>query len=509
MAGLGCWEVDYAHNSVIWSAGAYRLHGVTPLSYRPSIGGYGIFIPAEDRSAFRDLVDRIECGVAKGDAVYRITTPQGEVRWLKVTWTTERQDDGDLRRALGTFQDVTAFKRVEHDLELARSLAQEGSADKVRFLAAASHDLRQPVQSIELLTAVLQRRVSGSELSPVVDMLRKVTADLSGMLTSLLDITRHQAGAVQAVLEPVPLAPLLEGIVASSRPVAETKNLRLRYRAPEMTVLADSGLLQQIVRNLLANAVKYTDRGGILVGARRRGRYAEILVSDTGAGIPADKLDVIFEEFQRLDGPLTDSVPGVGLGLAIVRKAAALMGTRIRVSSRPGRGSTFSLLVEIQPPPASLAAVPGAGGHEFAFPGVEVCVAMADDEARSAVTSSLRSWGARPLEARDIGSLMVTVSTRPAPPQLIVCDRQLALGEDGIEAIRVLRRYHGSVIPAVLMTGQDSVPSPRERPEAVVVLRMPAGPRDLGAAIEQVLAGGPALPGKRGMNKRRRSALAS
>lgn len=253
--------------------------------------------------------------------------------------TTEAQTRDDLRRTLEQLEQRVADRTnalSEANRQLARAMH-----DKTRFLAAASHDLLQPLHAARLFTAALDRDVAPAK-RPLVGRVDRSIVAAEDLLRALLDISRIDAGGVQPDLARIALGPFLPDLVESFRPVAEGKGLNLRLGPVPGAVLTDAGLLRSVIQNFLANAVRYTPAGGVLVGVRRRGEALRIDVVDSGVGIPADKIDAIFDEFTRLGEIEAD---GLGLGLALAERIVRLLGGTIEVRSVPGRGSRFSLVL--------------------------------------------------------------------------------------------------------------------------------------------------------------------
>ncbi|MBI2236592.1 MAG: transporter substrate-binding domain-containing protein [Magnetospirillum sp.] len=238
--------------------------------------------------------------------------------------------------------------RIQGELELAKAQAESANRAKTTFLAAASHDLRQPFQALRLFLDILSAHVPATGVGRIaLGHALNAYDGAERLLNALMEISRLEAGVVIPAVETVALAPLLTELAEECRPVAVAKRLSLRLRGLEVVVLSDPVLLMRVLRNLMVNAIRYTETGGILLACRRRGDRVVVEVWDTGRGIPADQLDNIFEDFYQLDHPDRAEVKGVGLGLAIVVKTARLLGHRIGVRSRLGRGSVFSVEVRI------------------------------------------------------------------------------------------------------------------------------------------------------------------
>jgi signal transduction histidine kinase len=244
---------------------------------------------------------------------------------------------------------LATVRMALENLAEARDEAETANLTKSRFLAAASHDLRQPVQAIALFQSALEATPLDAEQRRISGLLRESAQSLAEILNTLLDVLKLDSGTVTPYPEPVSVATLLRKIQTQSSALAAAKGLRFRLFQPDKEVLlfTDAALLNVVLRNLVDNAVKYTQRGGILVGVRRRGGNALIQVWDTGKGVSADKLDAIFDEYIQLDNPHRDSANGLGLGLAIARRLADLLGVAIRCRSQLGRGSVFEVSVPL------------------------------------------------------------------------------------------------------------------------------------------------------------------
>jgi signal transduction histidine kinase len=265
--------------------------------------------------------------------------------------------------ALFAFKALSREQALRDDLEqrvrqrteeagLQAEEAKRANVAKTRFLAAASHDLRQPLQAAGMFVEVLSARVADPGLDAVVEKLRQSIDATNSLLSALLDVSSLESGKVEANLAPIALMPIFANLVDQTEPEASAKGLRLLVAETDAVVHSDPVLLERMLRNLMVNATRYTDRGGILLGARRRGGHMEIQVVDTGRGIPADKLDAIFEDFTRLDTPVGGKRPtgdGLGLGLGVVRRMAGLLGHDLGVKSCPGKGSVFSVRVPLEP----------------------------------------------------------------------------------------------------------------------------------------------------------------
>jgi signal transduction histidine kinase/CheY-like chemotaxis protein len=371
------------------------------------------------------------------------------------------------------------------ELALRRDEAERANAAKTRFLASASHDLRQPMHAIGLLVELLRVRVQAPEQRDLADKTHQAVLSMEALFGSLLDISKLDAGAVQPQVQPFALQALLDRVQATHAPLAQAKGLRLRVRPTPLHTDTDPALLERILGNLVSNAIRYTHTGGVLVGCRRRGDRVALQVVDTGVGIAADQRETVFEEFVRL-GEGAPGDQGLGLGLAIVRRTAQLLGLPVALQSRPGRGSVFEVLLPVVAPAAGppIAASDGAVARiSGAF------VLLVDDDATNlqAGAALLRDWGCLVATAHDAGSALAEAARHLRSPDVIVTDLRLGSGEHGLALVRRLRAQCGSCVPALLVTADVQLPLPVDGD--VQVLRKPCGADRLRGALALALAG--------------------
>lgn len=367
------------------------------------------------------------------------------------------------------------------EVEALREAALRAGATRTRLLAAASHDLRQPLQALSLFVEALGRRVRGREESALVDRIEQSADSLRGMFDALLDLSQLESGAVAVNVGDVALGPLLERVAAELSPVAAARGLSLRCAPCRLHVRSDPVLLGRIVRNLVSNAIRYTDRGRVLLGARRSGDGVRVEVWDTGRGIPADRHAEVFQEFTRL-APRGDT-GGLGLGLAIVKGLAETLGHAIDVRSEPGRGSCFRVtLPRASGAPADAEPEPAAVGLDLS--GLRVVVVDDDYPVREGLAATLESWGCRTRTAADLEQAVAAATSIPGGPDVVVCDLHLADGAGGPAVIVAIERAIG-VRPPALIVSADTDPDHREavRAAGLWLLTKPVSPARLRAAL--------------------------
>ncbi len=373
-------------------------------------------------------------------------------------------------------------------LHAKREEAEQASQAKTRFLASASHDLRQPLHTISLLVGVLRRQAVTPEVGQLVDHIQASVSAMEGLFVGLLDISKLDAGMSSPVLGDHALAELLHRVAGSHGPEAERKHLRLIVVPPRCAVRTDAVLLERVLSNLVSNAIRYTEHGKVLVGCRRRRDGVEIQVWDTGIGIAPAQLPHVFEEFFQVDNPERDRGKGLGLGLAIVKRTLDLLGHPYMLRSAPGRGTCFSILLpaaEALPvAPVRPEALAGGGHVAGAF------IAVVDDEAdtRRAMQALCHSWGAHVLTAASAGQCLALLGEHLRDPDLILCDYRLRQGQDGLAAVSQISARIGQAVPAIIITGDIAAADLRRVADAgLPLLHKPVGADRLLAAIEAAL----------------------
>jgi len=371
-----------------------------------------------------------------------------------------------------------------------RDRAEEANRAKSRFLASASHDLRQPLHTVSLFSAALALQKTDARTQQIGREISNAVQSLGSLLDALLDISKLDADAVRPQPSRFQLGTLLTRIASDLRPVALAKGLALELEAPEaLPVETDAVLLERIVRNLLDNALKYTTVGSIRLEARRDGDRALLTVSDTGSGIPRAEHERVFEEFYQLSNPERDRSRGIGLGLAIVRRLTRLLGIELTLDSDAGRGARFTLslpAVDARAAPAMPKASAPPEKDEIALPaGANVLVI--DDEAsvREGMRTLLESWGLAVRLASGIDEAIAALEE--GRTQLIIADQRLRGQETGMELVRRARGVSAQV-GALLISG-DTAPDLHDeaRRLGLVMLHKPVSERVLRQAIAEVL----------------------
>ena len=407
-----------------------------------------------------------------------------------------RTQDNGIEGVVITFADVTERRRILEALEAAKRQAELANVAKSRFLAAASHDLRQPLQTLVLLQGLLAKTVEGERSKKLVARLDETLVAMSGMLNTLLDINQIEAGTVFAEMFLFPINDLLERLRSEFTYHAQAHSLALRVVSCGLSIRSDPHLLEQMLRNLLSNALKYTKRGKVLLGCRRREGLLSIEVWDTGIGIPAAELGAIFGEYHQVDNVARERSLGLGLGLAIVQRLGNLLGHRIRVRSRPGTGSVFAIEVMLPPgEPAPQLEHHRSGINDGASEGVRrkgvILVVEDDPDVSELLELLLKEEGHCTATARDGIAALELVVRRAIRPDLIIADYNLPNGLNGLQLTAKLREKLHHAIPVIILTGDISTDVLRNIAlQDCVQLNKPVKMEELTQVIQRLLPAG-------------------
>ncbi len=403
-----------------------------------------------------------------------------------------RTAEGRTEGVVITFADVTERRETAAALDAARKVAEQADAAKSRFLAAASHDLRQPLQSLTLIHGLMRR--PGADQARLGGLVNRILASMTDMLDTLLDVNRIEAGDVRPEIGPVAVGPMLERLAEELAPLAAERGLSLRARACPWTVRSDPRLLEQMLRNLLSNALKYTVAGRVLLGWRRRGAALRIEVWDTGPGIAPGDIEAIFEPYRQLAQAPRDTAHGLGLGLSIVRQLGAMLEHPVAVRSRPGRGSVFSIAAALAqvddaaapPPPARPAPDRPLG---------RVLVVEDEPDLCKLLAAMLAAEGHEVMVARTADEARRLAADPAAQPDLLLSDYDLGGPTDGLQLAAEIVRARGVVLPTVILTGDITTVALRALAAAPVTrLPKPATTEALTSVVASLLRRARAAP---------------
>lgn len=378
------------------------------------------------------------------------------------------------------------------ELSRQQELLESASKAKSRFLAAASHDLRQPLAALIIFLEQLEFE---KQLTPggkdVLEHAQQATNSLCGLLDGLLDISRLDGHAIRVKIKSFAIQNLFDGLEKEFYPIAEQKGIRLKFLPCSAVIESDFILAVQILRNLISNALRYTPSGRVLVGCRHRQGKLDIEVHDTGIGIAEDQLAKIFDEFYQINNPERDRQQGLGLGLSIVDRAARLLGHSVTLTSTPGKGSTFTVtvplakaaIVEEEVDSVSREAVPDLAGRLIAFIENEGSI-------RAGMQSLLQSWGCRVMIADSAANMIKQLEALDEKVEMIISDFGLKGSLNGVDAIMAIRQRWGAELPALLFTGNISKETfTLAKNEGLQILYKPAKADALRVAITTAIGG--------------------
>jgi PAS domain S-box-containing protein len=409
-------------------------------------------IDPDDRRSFKACV-RSACPDNPSYAIaFRYLRPDGQEVWLEETGQAEFDAAGRLARVRGLTRDVTERKRVEAELSTARKQAEQANRAKSSFLAAASHDLRQPLQNLALLQSTLRRRIRAGETRNLITRIGHSLEIMKGILDSLLDVNQIESGSLVPSTSDFQLNDVFDSVADDFRDLAKERGLKCRVVRSTVTVHSDRHMLEVMIRNLLSNAVRYTERGKILVGCRRAGDKVRIEVWDSGIGIAGEDISRIFQEYYQAQDHMHPE--GYGLGLAIVQRLGKTLNHPVNVRSTPGKGSCFSIEMSASGAKADEADRPKLPvANAYAILGGTVLVIEDDIFVRLGLESLLESERLDVVSAANGNAAVALVTKENIRPDLILSDFNLPGPMNGVESISALRAALASEIPAVVLTG--------------------------------------------------------
>lgn len=406
--------------------------------------------------------------------------------------------EGQVRRR--TDELTTALRRVEganEELAEAVEIAELANRSKTRFLAAASHDVLQPLNAALLSISVLSDLQTTQKGKDLVLQVERSLDTMNELLGTLLDISRLDAGVVQPIVEPVLLGPILESLKSDFAPIADKKNLRLRFRPSGLAVRSDRTILRRILQNLVSNGLRYTSSGGVLVGVRQRRGVALVQVSDTGRGIAESLQQAVFEEFHRgeiASGDLAEGGAGLGLGLSIVKRMATTLDHRLTLVSKVGSGTRFQLALPIAKAPVvpvAMSTVPGRARKGVAtLAGKRILLLENEQAVIEAMTTLLTAWGCEVAVATTVQESIEALSDTAWLPDLVIADQHLNEGDLGTAAVETIRAYTGHRLPALIVTADPTDALEAATEEAgLELMAKPVKPANLRALVTHMMAG--------------------
>lgn len=399
-----------------------------------------------------------------------------------------------------TYTDISNLIKREQALKKTRKEAEKANAAKTRFLAAASHDLRQPIHALGLFFAELSDRVHSPETALVIGQIDDSITAINSMLNALLDISKLDAGVVKPNLEDCNLKDIFNRLKTDFQPIALENQNELRIRPSSAIVTTDPVMLERMLRNLIGNALRYTENGRVLIAARQRKQHIEIQIIDNGAGIPKDQLDDIFIEFHQLQNPARDRRRGLGLGLAIVKRLAALLDHNIKVVSQFGRGTCFSITLPLaheQTTTQPIQQVDTAYVHNYSLEGRQILVLDDDISVLEGMRGLLSHWGCQVISAGSPSEAVDKVATSKQKPEVLIIDYRLTDNVSGIDVAINLQKRFGYSIAVLIITGDTGPERLREADASgFPLLHKPVHPAKLRSTLHYLINKGNPIDNK-------------
>ncbi|MCG5243465.1 ATP-binding protein [Azospirillum doebereinerae] len=412
-----------------------------------------------------------------------------------------RHRDDEIGRMAAALR---TFRQNAIDLRAAKERAEQAVASKAKFMAAASHDLRQPAQSLLMLSAILRRHATTPETADSARKIEQVVLTLKQLLDDLLEVSRLDAGGVTATMGTHDIGDLLQALDAQFGPVARAKGLSFIVSPLRGSVVTDRVLLMRLLGNLIDNAIRYTPNGSVQLAGLETGSRILVEVRDSGIGIPEDRLDAIWEEFHQIGNPERNRDNGIGLGLSIVKRLAGVLDHPVKVRSVPGRGSVFSVAVPLAAEPARPAEMetvridepsPRAAHGADRSGGVTVLVIDDDGFVLTGLSQFLKSAGHRVHGVSAVAEGLRGLQDGSIRPDIVVADYHLSATENGIEFIAQVRALLGLRVPAILISGRlDKDVVQRATEQGVEVLAKPVMPDRLSLLIGRLIRQDQAVP---------------
>jgi signal transduction histidine kinase/ActR/RegA family two-component response regulator len=490
MAAMGLSWGSLGYVVLRWGTPESVIYSIGIIS-TVSSGALGLGAPL-----FRAYVTYLTCAI--GGVMLAVVLGGGPVKWPALLLTSvyyaltclqARTADRATRRSIALKLEndrlVSQLREESQRALAAQEAAEQADRDKSRFLAAASHDLRQPLHAMGLFLESLQRSPLNDHQRTVLGHAHAASGAAAEMLTTLLDYSRLEAGVVKVRPDAFAVQPLLTALEQEFGAQADTAGLVYRTRETSAAAFADRSLVGLVMHNFISNALRYTRQGGVLIACRTRGKRLALEVWDTGPGIPRSEWDNIFKEFHQLGNPERDRRKGLGLGLAIVQRLAREMHTAVEVRSTPGQGSVFRLWLDRWQGALQDDTAPAPDGRILA--GLKV-LAIDDDEAvRMGMQSLLQSWGCVCTTAESSADALDCLEDMT--PDLIITDFRLRHDETGKQVLQALRAYLGTPVPAIIMTGDTSPQRLRDaQSTSALLLHKPVSTGQLRDAMVQLTA---------------------
>ncbi len=390
-------------------------------------------------------------------------------------------------------QTLRRLEQSNRDLSVAKEAAETANASKTRFIAAASHDVLQPLNAARLSVSGLSEILMDSEGASLVRQVERSLDTMEELLRTLIDISRLDSGVMKPELSNFALQDIFEALESDFAPLAQLAGLKLRIRPTSLCVTSDRIMLRRVLQNILSNALRYTGEGGVLIGARKRDGEVRIDVIDTGIGIAEDQKSLVFEEFHRGPQAATAHSGGLGLGLSIVRRMTQALGHALEFRSKIGTGTEFRITLPLADnqsgaaKPAGIAAMPD--NPVYGLFSAKVLLVENDRRVQEAMAGLLGRWNCNIRLAASLGEAMTALSTGGWSPDIIIADQHLDRGTLGSETITDARKLLKRHVPAIIITADpDKLLAGFAKEQRIEVMLKPVRPAELRALMAHLLA---------------------
>ncbi|MDO9012317.1 MAG: transporter substrate-binding domain-containing protein [Gallionella sp.] len=460
IAHIGSWTYDMEHN-ITWSDEMHRIFGVSPDTFTLNAETFVNLIHTDDQAAMQSWVACCMSGGKPPALVFRCVWPDGAVHYIEGQGELLLNDNGTPFIMSGTGQDITERKETEKRLSDSMRQLESKELAKTRFLASAGHDLRQPLAAANMFLFALRSTATSPQQAEIIQQMTHSMDAFKSLLDALLKVSKLDSGMIKPECQEINVNEILIWLEQNFAVMATEKRLGFRLYFPmkeALFVRSDMGLLKSVLSNLVSNAVKFTDRGAIMISARARGGDVLFQVWDTGMGIPGEHLEHIFDEFYQLDNPQRDRTSGLGLGLAIVKRTLALLGGEVSCLSRPGRGTVFAFClpraVSSTVVSRAPAALPECELSDVFAQGRTFVVLEDDPLVASATTTVLEGMGGKVKCFSSAEDALLHTDIEQADYYIV--DFMLGGALNGIQFLKTLRQKSGPPIKAVLVTGDTS-----------------------------------------------------
>jgi PAS domain S-box-containing protein len=446
--GVITFDLDLRAGLIKLSPNAREILGLGAQRLLASAEWMGRIHP-EDRPSLDTRLESANGNERSHSMTFRFQRPDGREVWLEQVAVTHPDSTGQPARINGLMTDVTERKRFEEEISRAWKSAALADQAKSSFLSAASHDLRQPLQTLKFLAASLEPHLPDGEGRGLLGGVGRSLETMSSILSSLLDVNRLEAGDLRPSKSDFAINEVFDSATADFLDSVSDKGLRWRVVRSELVVRSDRNMLEAMLRNLLSNAIRYTDRGSILLGCRRAGDKVRIEVWDSGIGISQTQLALIFQEYYQSAAERG----GFGLGLAIVRRIGEVLEHSIDVRSTPGKGTVF--WIEVPRGSASLIAPEKARPPVWETGGLPGIILVVEDETsvRTSLSRLLKAKGIKVIAVATADDALAQLHREEVSPDFLICDYNLRGSANGIDTINALRGALAWNVPAIVMTG--------------------------------------------------------